>query len=100
MKILLDECVPRPLKFDFTGHDVSNVTEMKWSGFKNGKLLKLAVEAGFEIFVTADQNLQYQQNLQNYKIGIIVLVAKSNKMEELKVLIPLILEEIKGFRKK
>ncbi len=91
MKVLLDECVPRPLKFDFIGHDVDHVTEMGWSSIKNGKLLGLAVGAGFEILITTDQNLQYQQNRRNFKIGIIVLIAKSNRIDDLQ---PLVLEAL------
>lgn len=88
MKVLLDECVPRPLKFDFFGHDIDHVTEMGWSSIKNGKLLGLAVSAGFEVLVTTDQNLQYQQNLRNFKIVIIVLIAKSNRIDDLQPLVP------------
>ncbi|MGH7594965.1 MAG: DUF5615 family PIN-like protein [bacterium] len=95
MKVLLDECVPRPLKFDLIGHDVDHVTEMGWSSVKNGKLLGLAVGAGFEILVTTDQNLQYQQNLRNFKIGIIVLIAKSNRIDDLQPLIPETLNAMK-----
>lgn len=96
MKILLDECLPRPLKFDFAGHEIFTVTEMKWSGIRNGELLALAVNAGFEVFVTADQNLKYQQNLRNYRIGIVVLIARSNKIEDLQELVPEALEAIRS----
>jgi len=96
MKVLLDECVPRPLKFDFIGHAVDHVTEIGWSSIKNGKLLGLAVGAGFEVLVTTDQNLQYQQNLRNFKIGIIVLIAKSNRIDDLQPLIPEALNVVQG----
>ncbi len=96
MKVLLDECVPRPLKFDFIGHDVDYVTEMGWPGVKNDELLGLAVGAGFEVLVTTDRNLQYQQSLRNFKIGIIVLVAKSNRIDDLQTLIPDALDVMKG----
>lgn len=84
------------MKFDFTGHDVFTVTEMKWSGIRNGELLTLAISAGFEVFVTADQNLKYQQNLRNYRIGIVVLIARSNKIDDLQVLVPEALEAIRS----
>ncbi len=96
MKVLLDECVPRPLKFDFMGHDVNHVTEMGWSSIKNGKLLGLAVDAGFEVLVTTDQNLQYQQNLRNFAIGVIVLIAKTNRIDDLQPLVPEALNVMKG----
>jgi len=62
MRILLDESLPRRLKTEFVGHEVATVAERGWSGVKNGELLTLAAER-FDVFVTADQNLQYQQNL-------------------------------------
>lgn len=84
------------MKFDFTGHEVFTVTEMKWSGIRNGELLTLAINAGFAVFVTADQNLKYQQNLRNYRIGIVVLIARSNKIDDLQVLVPEALEAIRS----
>ncbi len=96
MKVLLDECVPRPLKFDFIGHAIDHVTEVGWSSIKNGKLLGLAVGAGYEVLVTSDQNLKHQQNLRNFKIGVIVLIAKSNRIDDLQPLVPEALHVMKG----
>ena len=95
MKVLLDECVPRPLKFDLIGHDVDQVTEMGWSGAKIAELLELAVGAGFEVLVTTDQNL-HQQHLRNFKIGILVLIAKSNRIDDLQTSIPAALNVMKS----
>lgn len=65
MKILLDESLPRKLKNDFGGaHEVWTVRDKGWLGQKNGALLKLMVAHGFELFVTVDRNLSYQQNLE------------------------------------
>jgi hypothetical protein len=86
--VLLDECVPRRLRRELIEHDVLTVTEQGWSGIKNGKLLALA-EVEFDVFLTVDQNLKYQQNLRAFKIGIILLVARNNR---LKTLLPLMLE--------
>ena len=63
---------------------------MGWSGKKNGELLKLMVDAGFQIFVTVDQNLTYQQNLQNAKISVLVLHAATNSYDDLLMLVPAI----------
>ncbi len=71
MKILLDECVPPPLKSKFVGFDVLTVPEAGWAGVKNGELLKLINESDFDVFITVDQNLQYQQNLENFQISIV-----------------------------
>ncbi len=73
MNVLLDECLPRKLKYDLPGHTISTVPEMGWAGTKNGALLRLA-ETDFEVFITADQNVEYQQNLRSTVLGIVVLV--------------------------
>ncbi len=67
MKLLLDESLPRALKHLFSGHDVQTVPECGWAGLSNGELLRLA-ETRFGTFITADQNLQYQQNLAGLDI--------------------------------
>ena len=72
MKILLDESVPRLLKLRLPHLDISTVQEMGWAGVRNGELLRRA-EEHFNIFVTADQNLQYQQNLSVHRLAILVL---------------------------
>jgi hypothetical protein len=87
MKVLLDECVPRKLRRELTEHEVLTVTEQGWSGIKNGKLLALA-EAEFEVFLTVDQNLKYQQNLKAFNIGVILLVARNNRLKTLLPLMP------------
>ncbi len=87
MRVLLDECVPRRLKRELPGHEVLTVTERGWSGVKNGELLALAV-AEFDAFLTVDQNLKYQQNLQTFPIGILLLVARDNRLKTLLPLMP------------
>lgn len=87
MKVLLDECVPRKLRRELTEHAVITVTERGWSGIKNGNLLALA-EVEFEVFLKVDQNLKYQQNLKAFHIGIILLVARSNRLKTLLPLMP------------
>jgi hypothetical protein len=65
-----------------------------WSGLSNGALLQRASDAGFDVLVTADQNLQYQQNLSRYRIGVIVLRVRSTKIEDLLPLVPGILDAL------
>jgi predicted nuclease of predicted toxin-antitoxin system len=72
MKILLDECVPWPMRNLLTNHECSNPFRCGWNGVTNGELLKLA-ENEFELFITADQNLRYQQNLAGRRIAILEL---------------------------
>ena len=88
MRVLLDECVPRKLKRELANHEVFTVTENGWSGLKNGELLALA-EVEFDVFLTVDQNLSFQQNLKSFDIGIILIVARNNR---LKTLLPLMSE--------
>ncbi len=88
MRVLLDECLPRRLRTHLVGHDVQTVQSMGWSGKKNGELLELAAEAGFEVFLTADQNLRYQQNLASGSIAVISLVAGGIRLQDLLPLIP------------
>lgn len=86
MRILLDESLPIELRDELPGHSVSSVQEMGWSALKNGELL-LRAAAQFDVFLTADQNLQYQQNLRNLPVAVAVLVARSNRIRDLKPLI-------------
>src|SRR3954466_5346383 len=97
MRALLDECVPRKLKRELAGHEVVTVTEHGWSGVKNGKLLALA-EAEFDVFLTVDQNLKYQQNLKTFNIGIILLVARNNRLKTLLPLMPEVREALKNIK--
>ena len=98
MRILLDECVPRPLRRHLVGHDVQTVPDMGWSGKKNGELLKLMAQQGFEVFLTVDQNLRFQQNLSGAGVGIIVLVAATNRLADLLPLIPRVLSAMSSIQ--
>ena len=87
MHVLLDECLPRPLKRAISGHDVSTVQERGWSSKKNGELLRL-MDGTIDVFLTADQNLQYQQYLQSISFSIIVLIEQDNRVPTLLPLMP------------
>jgi len=91
VKILLDECLPRYLKQALTGHEIITVQEMGWSGRKNGELIELA-ETRFDVFLTSDQNLRYQQNLAARTIAIIEL--PTNTLSVVKKLTPEILNAL------
>ena len=90
MRLLLDESLPRPLRRELRGHDVVTVPEMGWGGRTNGDLLRLA-KARFDAFLTADQNLEYQQNLSVADIPVIVLCSRTNRLQDLRPLIPKLL---------
>jgi predicted nuclease of predicted toxin-antitoxin system len=97
MRILLDESLPKELRSELPGHEVRTVQEMGWSNVKNGDLLARSV-AQFDVFITADQNLQYQQNLSTLPVAIVVLVARSNRIQELRPLIPELLVSLSALR--
>ena len=80
MRILLDECVPRRFRRQLQGHEVRTVPEMGWASFENGVLLALA-SGKFDVLVTTDQRLKYQQNVSKFQITVVVLVARRNKLE-------------------
>ena len=82
MQILIDECLPKKLKQELVGHSVFTVQEKGWSGMKNGELLSRA-ENEFDVWLTADQNIESQQNLNRFDIAVVVLVAPQNKLEVL-----------------
>lgn len=88
MKILLDECVTKKLKPHLTAFEIFTVSEMKWNGIKNGRLMALCVENNFDLLLTIDKNLMFQQNLYQYKLTIAVLNSASSKIEELVLFIP------------
>jgi hypothetical protein len=91
MKLLLDECIDRKLAKEFVGYEVKTVPQMGWAGVKNGQLLTLA-EAEFDVFITVDRNLSFQQNLPQFNIAVIVLQVSSNRLADLKPLAPKVLE--------
>ncbi len=95
MRVLLDESLPKRLKNDFKDHQVKTVPEAGWQGKKNGELLR-SMEGLFDVFVTADQNLQYQLNLRNTTTSIIILAASANRYENLRKLVPDVLSYLKA----
>ena len=85
MRVLLDECLPKKLKRKLPGHEATTVPERGWAGIKNGTLLRLA-EAEFDVFLTTDRNLQFQQNLAVLNLAVIVLAAPNTKLSSLEPL--------------
>ncbi len=97
MKLLLDESLPRGLRSHFTDHEVATVPARGWSVLSNGELLDLA-RGEFDVFLTADQNLQYQQSLENRGISVVVLAARTNRLQDLLPLVPRVLAALEGIR--
>jgi hypothetical protein len=93
MRVFLDECVDWRLSRELTGHDVRTAREMGWTSIRNGELLALASRA-FDVFVTVDRNLAFQQNVETLAIAVMVLRAPTNRLADLKPLIPRLLASI------
>jgi hypothetical protein len=89
MKVLIDECAPRVLKHSVTagGHECLTVQEAGWSGKENGELLTLA-ESDFDVFLTLDTSLRYQQNLAERRIAVVIIHAQSNRLVHISPLFP------------
>jgi len=87
MRILLDESLPRHLAAEFPAHEVHTVQQMGWSSLTNGELLERA-SGRFDVMLTADQNLEHQQNLARFNIAVVVLAAMNNRIESLRPLVP------------
>jgi hypothetical protein len=97
VKVLFDECIDRRLAKAFTGHWTRTVPQMGWAAVKNGRLLRLA-EAEFDVFVTVDRNLAFQQHLPKFRIAVAVLRAPSNRLNDLKPLVPLLLAALPSLK--
>ena len=95
MRVLLDECVDWRLSRDVVGHEVKTARQMGWAAIENGELLALASEH-FDVFVTVDRNLSFQQNLVSLSIAVVVLHAKSNRLADLRPLVPSLLAAIES----
>lgn len=87
MRLLLDEQVPRVFGESLTGHSVSTAQEMGWSGLENGELLQRAAAGGFAALVTIDKGIEFQQNLAQLPISVVLLRARSNRIEDLEPMV-------------
>jgi hypothetical protein len=90
MRVLLDESVPARLGLLLVGHTANSVQKMGWAGIKNGKLLGLAATE-FDVLLTADKGIEYQQNIAALPIAVLIVLAKSNRMEDIVPTVPTIL---------
>jgi hypothetical protein len=91
MKLLLDECIPRKFKNHLPGHESYTEPEAGFAGKKNGELLVLAEESGFEVFVTIDRGIEHEQNFAHRTIAMILVHAKSSRLADLLPRVPEVL---------
>ena len=97
MRVLLDENLPVDLAAELVGHEVATVTSLGWQGIKNSDLLRRAQES-FEVLVTMDRNLEFQQNIARFELSILLVLAHSNRVVHLRPIVPTILEAIESVR--
>ncbi|HXP60860.1 MAG TPA: DUF5615 family PIN-like protein [Dongiaceae bacterium] len=97
MNILLDECLDWRLGRDLPGHSVRTVQDMAWQGIKNGKLLALA-QSQFEVFITGDRNLSFQQNLSRLSLSVVVLQAQSIRLVHTRPLMAKVVALLPGLK--
>ena len=95
MRIFLDECVDWRLSRELAGHETATARQMGWASIENGELLALASQQ-FDVFVTVDRNLSSQQNLSGLRIAVVVLRAPTNRLADLKLLVPKLLASIRS----
>jgi len=95
MRLLFDECMPRRLRSDFVGYEVSTVEDVGFKGLKNGRLLQ-AASVKFDALITVDRNLPLEQKIAAPNLTVLLLIAKSNRYEALKPLVPLALDALES----
>jgi hypothetical protein len=98
MRLLIDECIDERLRHSFPGHDCETARYAKLAGLKNGDLLSAAEAAGFDVLVTVDQSIPDQQNLEDRTIALLILSAPTNRLRDLRSLIPAALAALDAIR--
>src|SRR5262245_35400574 len=97
MRVLLDECLPRKLKSELAEHEVRTTQEQGWTGLKNGELLRVA-SASFDVLLTVDRNIAFQQNLKGLRIAVVAMVAKSNRYRDLRPMMAQVRDALPGVK--
>lgn len=100
MKILLDENLPHDLRHFLAGHEVFTVAYMGWKSAENGDLLLAAGDDGFDVMLTLDSGVEYEQNMPALPVGVLVIRCKSSKIDDLCPLVPKILSALSRLRPK
>ena len=100
MKVLLDENLPQDLRKRIAGHDVFTVDFLGWKGIENGELLALAAQNGFDVVLTKDLGIEYEQSGKTLPVSVIVLLAKSNKLADISPLVPALLRAMENLQPK
>jgi len=99
MRLLVDECIDERLRLLFPGHECESARFAGLAGLKNGRLLEAAEEGGFDVLITADQNIPEQQNLSGRKIALVILCGPTNRLRDLELLVPAAISAIGSIRR-
>jgi hypothetical protein len=91
MRVLLDECIDEALRHEITGHDCRTCRYAGLKGMTNGRLLAAAEQLGFEVLITVDRNMQYQQRLHDRKIALVIMEGRTTNLDDLLSLVPRVL---------
>ena len=94
MRVLVDQCLPRHLAAEVSGHEATTARAQRWLGLRNGVLLRTAVNAGFEVFITNDSSIEFQQHVKRIGIAVIALVGFRNRMQDRRPVVVAILDEL------
>jgi predicted nuclease of predicted toxin-antitoxin system len=98
MRVLLDECIDEALRHGIAGHDCQTCRYAGLKGITNGQLLAAAEQSGFQVLITVDRNLQYQQRLHDRKIALVILEGRTTNLDDLLVLVPDILTALEALK--
>ena len=98
MRILIDECIDEQFRSSLPGHDCQTARYAGLAGLKNSDLLTAAEAKKFDVFLTVDQGIEYQQNLEGRKIAIIIFRTKSNRLKDLLPLVSICLEHVESIQ--
>jgi hypothetical protein len=99
MRVLLDECLPKDFAGEIPGHSVKTVPQAGWASVMNGRLLRLIADSeNFDVFLTVDQNLPRQQKVEGLPFAVVVLLAKSNRLDDLVPFAPELLRRLPSFQ--
>src|SRR2546425_8861054 len=97
MRVLLDECLPRRLMAELPDHEVRTAQEEGWTGLKNGELLRVAA-GRFDVLLTVDRNIAFQQNLRGLSIGVLAMVVTSNRLVDIRPIMSKVREALPKVR--
>lgn len=95
LRVLIDESLPQELMIALEGHEVQSVQHEGWSGIKNGEVLRRAGSKGYDVLLTPDRALQFQQNISRARVAVVVLRAQTNRIEDLLPLVPKVLDVLR-----